>query len=113
MWDAVPQIDMEQFLLELGRGFAFVGRQYAMQIGSRRFKVDLVFYHCVLKCYVLTDLSNLLSELKAIYAIGASLRIDIILQQLEHPKLVQEDQHDADGSEIADDEAEYRVQRLT
>lgn len=39
---------MEQFLLEMGRGFAFVGRQYAMQIGSRQFKVDLVFYHCIL-----------------------------------------------------------------
>ena len=50
--------NMEQFLLELGRGFAFVGRQYAMQIGSRQFKVDLVFYHCVLKCYVLIDLKR-------------------------------------------------------
>lgn len=50
--------NMEQFLLELGRGFAFVGRQYVMQIGSRQFKVDLVFYHCVLKCYVLIDLKR-------------------------------------------------------
>ena len=49
---------MEQFLLEIGRGFAFVGRQYAMQIGSRQFKVDLVFYHCILKCYVLIDLKR-------------------------------------------------------
>lgn len=48
----------EQFLLELGRGFAFVGRQYVMNIGSRRFKVDLVFYHCILKCYVLIDLKR-------------------------------------------------------
>lgn len=50
--------NMEQFLLELGRGFAFVGRQYVMNIGSRRFKVDLVFYHCILKCYVLIDLKR-------------------------------------------------------
>ena len=49
---------MEQFLLELGKGFAFVGRQYMMQIGSRQFKVDLVFYHCILKCYVLIDLKR-------------------------------------------------------
>lgn len=49
---------MEQFLLELGRGFAFVGRQYQMQIGARKFKVDLVFYHCILKCYVLLDLKR-------------------------------------------------------
>lgn len=50
--------NMEQFLLELGRGFAFVGRQYVVPIGSRRFKVDLVFYHCILKCYVLIDLKR-------------------------------------------------------
>ena len=49
---------MEQFLLEMGRGFAFVGRQYIMQIGSRQFKVDMVFYHCILKCYVLIDLKR-------------------------------------------------------
>ena len=50
--------NMEQFLLELGRGFAFIGRQYIIPIGSRRFKVDLVFYHAILKCYVLIDLKR-------------------------------------------------------
>ncbi len=50
--------NMENFLLELGRGFAFIGRQYIMHIGSRRLKVDLVFYHCILKCYVLIDLKR-------------------------------------------------------
>ena len=50
--------NMEKFLLELGRGFAFIGRQYAMPIGGRQFKVDLVFYHCILKCYVLIDLKR-------------------------------------------------------
>ena len=54
--------NMEQFLLELGRGFAFIGRQYVIPIGSRRFKVDLVFYHCILKCFVLIDLKR--SEIK-------------------------------------------------
>ena len=49
---------MEQFLLELGRGFAFIGRQYIIPIGSRQFKVDLVFYHAILKCYVLIDLKR-------------------------------------------------------
>lgn len=49
---------MEQFLLELGRGLAFIGRQYIIPIGSRRFKVDMVFYHCILKCYVLIDLKR-------------------------------------------------------
>jgi len=50
--------NMEKFLLELGRGFAFIGRQYIIPIGSRRFKVDLVFYHTILKCYVLIDLKR-------------------------------------------------------
>ena len=50
--------NMEKFLLELGRGFAFIGRQYVIPIGTRRFKVDLVFYHCILKCYVLIDLKR-------------------------------------------------------
>ena len=60
--EAALKSNMEQFLLELGRGFAFIGRQYVMPIGSRQFKVDLVFYHCILKCYVLIDLKR--SEIK-------------------------------------------------
>lgn len=56
--ESALKTNMEKFLLELGRGFAFIGRQYVMQIGSRRLKVDLVFYHCILKCYVLIDLKR-------------------------------------------------------
>ena len=56
--EAALKANMEKFLLELGRGFAFVGRQFVMHIGSRRLKVDLVFYHCILKCYVLIDLKR-------------------------------------------------------
>ena len=56
--EAALKSNMEQFLLELGRGFAFIGRQYVMHIGNRLFKVDLVFYHCILKCYVLFDLKR-------------------------------------------------------
>lgn len=50
--------NLQGFLLELGRGFAFIGRQYKMQIGSRQFKVDLVFYNHILKCFVLIDLKR-------------------------------------------------------
>lgn len=50
--------NLQTFLLELGRGFAFIGRQYKMQIGSRQFKVDLVFYNYILKCFVLIDLKR-------------------------------------------------------
>jgi predicted nuclease of restriction endonuclease-like (RecB) superfamily len=47
---------LQQFLLELGRGFCFVGRQRRMRYDDEDFYVDLVFYHCILKCHVLIDL---------------------------------------------------------
>lgn len=50
--------NLEQFLLELGKGFAFIGRQYRISIGGRHFRVDLVFYHRILKCFVLLDLKT-------------------------------------------------------
>ncbi len=50
--------NLERFLLELGKGFAFIGRQYKINIGSRHFFVDLVFYHRILKCFVLIDLKR-------------------------------------------------------
>ena len=50
--------NLEKFLLELGKGFAFIGRQYKILIGNRHFFVDLVFYHRILKCFVLIDLKR-------------------------------------------------------
>lgn len=50
--------NMQRFLLELGKGFAFIGEQYPIQIGNTRYYVDLVFYHAILKCYVLIDLKR-------------------------------------------------------
>lgn len=50
--------NLQLFLLELGRGFAFVGRQYRISIGDRHFYVDLVFYHRILRCFVLIDLKT-------------------------------------------------------
>ena len=48
--------NMQQFLLELGRGFAFVGRQYGITVNNKRHRIDLVFYHRFLRCFVLVDL---------------------------------------------------------
>ncbi len=45
-----------KFLLELGQGFAFVGRQYKLDIGGKDFKIDLLFYHLKLYCYVVVEL---------------------------------------------------------
>ncbi len=48
--------NLQPFLLELGKGFAYVGRQYRITINNEHYYVDLVFYHRYLKCYVLIDL---------------------------------------------------------
>jgi predicted nuclease of restriction endonuclease-like (RecB) superfamily len=47
---------LQQFLLELGKGFTFVGRQYRITVSNTHYKVDLVFYHRILRCFVLIDL---------------------------------------------------------
>ena len=47
---------LQEFLLELGRGFCFVARQKRMRYEDEDFYLDLVFYHSILKCYVLIDL---------------------------------------------------------
>lgn len=47
---------LEHFLLELGKGFTFVGRQYRITLNNTHYKVDLVFYHRILRCFVLIDL---------------------------------------------------------
>ncbi|MEN8654767.1 PDDEXK nuclease domain-containing protein [Streptomyces sp. 21So2-11] len=46
------------FLTELGMGFAFVGRQYPVQVGDEEFRIDLLFYHCKLHCYVVVELKT-------------------------------------------------------
>lgn len=50
--------NMSRFLLELGKGFAFFGRQYRISLGGRHMYVDLVFYNVILKCFVLIDLKR-------------------------------------------------------
>jgi predicted nuclease of restriction endonuclease-like (RecB) superfamily len=50
--------NLQSFLLELGKGFAFIGQQYRISLANRHFYVDLVFYHRILKCFVLIDLKR-------------------------------------------------------
>jgi predicted nuclease of restriction endonuclease-like (RecB) superfamily len=49
---------LQNFLLELGKGFAFIGRQYRITLSNKSYYVDLVFYHRILKCFVLIDLKK-------------------------------------------------------
>lgn len=64
MTDSMKERDLEnqlvsqisKFLLELGKGFAFVGRQYKLEIADNEYYLDLLFYHIKLKCYVVVEL---------------------------------------------------------
>jgi len=49
---------MTKFLLELGNGFSFVGRQYLLNIGGEDFFIDLLFYHLKLRCFVVVELKT-------------------------------------------------------
>ena len=49
---------LQQFLLELGKGFSFVGRQFSISTETSHFYIDLVFYNYILKCFVLFDLKT-------------------------------------------------------
>jgi len=48
--------NITKFLLELGQGFAFVGRQYPIKVGNRERNIDLLFYHLELRCYIVIEL---------------------------------------------------------
>lgn len=50
--------NLQQFIMEMGKGFAFIGRQYRMSLGGKHFYLDLLFYHRILKCFVLVDLKR-------------------------------------------------------
>ncbi len=62
----VQELDLErqlvknitQFLLELGKGFAYMGRQFEVQVGTKEYRLDLLFYHVRLKCYVVIELKT-------------------------------------------------------
>ena len=48
--------NLQNFLLELGKGFAFIARQYRVTLNNTHYYIDLLFYHRILKCFVLIDL---------------------------------------------------------
>jgi hypothetical protein len=50
--------NLQAFLLELGKGFAFVARQKRITLDGDHFYIDLVFYHTILKCYVILDIKT-------------------------------------------------------
>ena len=73
---------LERFLLELGQGFAFVGRQYYLKVGDREFYIDLLFYHLKLRCFVVIDLKK--GEFKPEYAGKMNFYLSVVDDQLRH-----------------------------
>jgi predicted nuclease of restriction endonuclease-like (RecB) superfamily len=73
---------LEKFLLELGRGFAFVGRQYHLEISDKDFYIDLLFYHLKLRCFVVIDLKK--GDFKPEYAGKMNFYCNVVDDQLRH-----------------------------
>lgn len=76
--------NITQFLLELGNGFSFVGRQYHLEIGGEDFYIDLLFYNLKLRCYVVIELK--LKEFKPEYAGKLNFYVSAVDGELKQPE---------------------------
>jgi len=74
---------VQKFLLELGRGFAFVGRQYHIPVGNQDFYIDLLFYHLSLRCFIVIDLKT--GDFKAEHAGKMNFYLNVLDDKLRHP----------------------------
>jgi predicted nuclease of restriction endonuclease-like (RecB) superfamily len=74
---------LEKFLLELGQGFAFVGRQYRLEVSDEDFHIDLLFYHLRLRSFVVIDLKT--GPFKPEYAGKLNFYCNVVNNQLRHP----------------------------
>jgi len=74
---------IQKFLLELGQGFAFVGRQVNLEVGGRDFYIDLLFYHLKLRCYVVVELKA--GEFDPGYVSKLNMYLNIVDDLLRHP----------------------------
>lgn len=75
--------NVSKFLLELGTGFAYVGRQYPIQVGDKEYYIDLLFYHLKLRCYVIIELK--VTEFMPEYAGKLSFYLSAANDILRHP----------------------------
>lgn len=73
---------LEKFLLELGAGFAFVGRQYHLAISDRDFYLDLLFYHLKLRCFIVIELKK--GDFKPEYAGKMNFYCSVVDDQLRN-----------------------------
>lgn len=73
---------LEKFLLELGQGFAFVGRQYHLEVSDKDFYLDLLFYHLKLRCFVVIELKK--GGFKPEYAGKMNFYCSVVDDKLKH-----------------------------
>ena len=73
---------LEKFLLELGQGFAFVGRQYRLDVGAEDFYIDLLFYHLTLRSFIVIDLKK--GKFKPEYAGKLNFYCSVVNDRLKH-----------------------------
>jgi predicted nuclease of restriction endonuclease-like (RecB) superfamily len=71
-----------KFLLELGKGFSFVGKQYHLEVGGQDFFVDLLFYNLELRCFVVIELKT--GEFKPEYAGKLGFYLSVMDEKLKH-----------------------------
>lgn len=74
---------LQNFLIELGIGFAFVGRQYHLDIGDKDFYIDLLFYHLKLRCFVVIELKK--GAFEPGYAGKLNFYLNVVDDKLRHP----------------------------
>ncbi|MDP3935373.1 MAG: PDDEXK nuclease domain-containing protein [Alphaproteobacteria bacterium] len=74
---------IEKFLLELGSGFAFVGRQYKLNVSDQLFYIDLLFYHLTLRSFIVIELKN--TAFKPEYVGQVNFYLSAIDDQVKHP----------------------------
>ncbi len=72
-----------KFLLELGKGFAFVGSQYHIEVSGKDFYIDLLFYHLNLRCYVVIELKT--GDFKPEYAGQLNFYLSAVDSQMKQP----------------------------
>ena len=91
MTEKYNELDLEKaltnqitnFLLELGAGFSFVGKQFGVKLSNKEYLIDLLFYHLKLRCFIVIELKVVAFEPE--FAGKLNFYLNIIDDQLKHP----------------------------